>query len=131
MNKNKNPDKICFVLFGETGHGKSTLGNSILGKNVFPTNDTLSSVTKEISGHHGEGKSRDLFVIDTPGLNDSDGKDNEYLKNIAIYLKKRNDIKGIVIVLNFSLKKQFKIVLIKLLKLYLEYLNQKLFVLIF
>ena len=105
MSKNKNPDKICFVLFGETGHGKSTLGNSILGKNVFPTNDTLSSVTKEISGHQGEGKSRDLFVIDTPGLNDSEGRDNEYLKNIATYLKKRNDIKGIVIVLNFSLKK--------------------------
>lgn len=104
MSKNTNSEKICFVLFGETGHGKSTLGNAILGKEVFPTNDSVYSVTKEISGHQGEGKSQDLFVIDTPGLNDSEGKDNEYLKNIATYLKKRNDIKGIVIVLNFSLK---------------------------
>ena len=118
MSNEKNSKKICLVLFGETGHGKSTLGNKLLGKGVFPTNDSLSSVTKEISGCQGVDKSKDLFVIDTPGINDSEGKDNEYLKSIAIYLKKRKDIKGIVIVLNFNLKtaiqnsaeKSFKII---------------------
>ena len=85
MSKNNNSDKICFVLLGETGHGKSILGNSILGKEVFPTNDTITSITKEVSGHQGEGKSKDLFFIDIPGHNDSEGKDNEYLKNIATY----------------------------------------------
>ena len=84
MSKKKNSNKICLVLFGETGHGKSTLGNELLGKEVFPTNDSISSVTKEISGFQGEDKSKDLFVIDTPGINDSEGKDNEYLKSIAI-----------------------------------------------
>ena len=86
MSKNNNSDKICFVVLGERGHGKSILGNSILGKEVFPANDTITSVTKEVSGHQGEGKSKDLFVIDTPELNDSEGKDNEYLKNIETYL---------------------------------------------
>ncbi len=100
---NKKLEKICFVLFGETGHGKSTLGNGILGKEIFKTNDTMQSVTKEIYESNGIGKSEDIFVIDTPGLNDSEGKENEYLKKLANYLKKRTDIKGIIVVLNYNL----------------------------
>ena len=104
----KNADKICLVLFGETGHGKSTLGNGILGKEIFKTNDSLQSVTKEIYESNGEGKSEDIYVIDTPGINDTDGEENKYLNKLAIYLKKRTDIKGIVVVLNFNLKKSLQ-----------------------
>ena len=105
---NKKNELICLVLFGETGHGKSTLGNAILGKEVFKANDNIQSVTKEVFGCKGIGKSKDIFVIDTPGINDSDGKDNEYLKKVATYLKKRKDIKGIVIVLNYKLTTSYQ-----------------------
>ena len=103
-----NSEKICFILFGETGHGKSTLGNAILGREAFKANDTMQSVTKEINGSFGEGKSKNIYVIDTPGINDSQGKDNEYLKKLATYLKNQNNIKGIVVVLNYSLKNAFQ-----------------------
>ena len=104
----KKPEKICLVLFGETGHGKSTLGNGILGKEIFKTNDTMQSVTKEIYESNGVGKSEDIYVIDTPGINDTEGEENKYLNKLAIYLKKRTDIKGIVVVLNFNLKKSLQ-----------------------
>lgn len=100
----KSEEQICLVLFGETGHGKSTLGNAILRKELFKVNDTTQSVTREIYGCQGIDKTKDLFVIDTPGINDSEGKDNESLKKIANYLKQRKDIKGIVVVLNFCLQ---------------------------
>ena len=100
----KKSEKICLVLFGETGHGKSTLGNGILGKEIFKANDTMQSVTKEIYESNGIGKSEDIFVIDTPGINDSEGKENEYLQKLANYLKKRTDIKGIIVVFNFNFK---------------------------
>ena len=100
----KSKEQICLVLFGETGHGKSTLGNAILRKQLFKVNDTTQSVTRKIYGCQGIDKSKDIFVIDTPGINDSEGKDNESLKKIANYLIKRKDIKGIVVVLNFCLQ---------------------------
>lgn len=40
-------EKICIVLFGETGHGKSTLGNAIIGEEVFKCNDTMQSVKRK------------------------------------------------------------------------------------
>jgi len=67
---NNNSEKICFVLFGETGHGKSTLGNFLLGNNVFNVSADVKSETKVTFGRQGTGDSSDLFVIDTPGLQD-------------------------------------------------------------
>lgn len=48
---------------------------------------------KEVYGEYGKGKSKNIFIIDTPGINDSQGKDNEYLKKKSIYLKKEMILK--------------------------------------
>lgn len=57
------------VLIGETGVGKSTLGNSLLGKEVFLTGDSINAVTAKatcIKGTLlGEPDGLPIHVVDT------------------------------------------------------------------
>merc|ERR1712142_569420 len=99
------------VLVGETGVGKSSLGNSLLGRDpltekcpFFPMCHDMESCTKEIQGETGPwlGKGLENFtVIDTPGLRDTDGDDDMLVKKMTNFLK--NIIKEaevIVLVIN-------------------------------
>ena len=51
----------------------------------------------------GEGKYSDIFIIDTPGLNDSNGseKDKKNINDMHQYIKENPRIKGIIILLKF------------------------------
>eukprot|EP00731_Ephydatia_muelleri_P001474 Em0001g1474a len=82
-------------LLEQTGVGKSTLVNSILGKDVVKTGgpgcrsqsqpgpfSSLSAVTADITRASGDVEGVTVTVYDSPGLQDGHGKDESYLEKI-------------------------------------------------
>ena len=57
------------VLLGTTGAGKSSLGNVLLGKDVFEVSDEPTSCTEETTRQKGRlcGDGPEFELIDTPG----------------------------------------------------------------
>ena len=75
------------LVVGETGTGKTTLVNNLLGIDNSPEQGGLDSHTSTISSYEMKVEEVTFRVYDTPGLRDSQGKDHD-----AKYLKQMKDI---------------------------------------
>ena len=54
------------VVFGGSGEGKSTVINTLIGKNEAETGESYESVTKEACKYYHNG----FCFVDTPGIGD-------------------------------------------------------------
>ncbi|XP_033478935.1 GTPase IMAP family member 8 [Epinephelus lanceolatus] len=76
--------ELRLVLFGRSGSGKSTAGNSILGREVFEScPDSLTAVTQECEKKKSMVEGRQVAVVDTPDWYNSERAPDEVRAQIS------------------------------------------------
>ena len=89
-NDERNQDyKIVLMVIGNTGDGKSTLCNTLVGREgAFKEGDGWKSETQKTVAKGGMFKTKKILVLDTPGLQDLNGNDQVHIGEMISELKK-------------------------------------------
>lgn len=96
---------LRIVLVGPTGAGKSQFCNFIhkdLTNSKHRVGDSLNSCTSIPQSTTIERQNIKLELIDTPGSGDSNNNDEQNLKILTEYLRSKNEIHQILLVLSFG-----------------------------
>ena len=96
---------IKLVLVGPTGAGKSQFCNFMhndLTNSIYKVSNSLNSCTTVPQSTIIERQNIKIELIDSPGSSDSNNEDEENLKVLAQYLRSKNEIHQILLVLSFE-----------------------------
>ncbi|CAG5124451.1 unnamed protein product, partial [Candidula unifasciata] len=103
------PRRLCVLLLGSSGNGKSSIGNSILGKDVFRTSSSVKSPTPCIAMDSAQVGDQTVQVVDGPSILDAKDADEDFIEQIVIAMEKSLTLcdyafSAIVIVLRFGVR---------------------------
>lgn len=97
-------EKMKILVFGITGVGKSTLLNTLLGKEVFevggPGTKTLDAVTTAVTSVCTSIQGFHFEIFDSPGLQDGSDNDRKYLDDMH---KECNDVNLVIYCIDMTI----------------------------
>jgi len=94
--------EFSVIVLGEAGNGKSQLCNSISSTDKYPVSSGINSMTNDTTFNvvNFAGIDRKVRLFDTPGMNDSGGRDSEHIEKMVRQIKNITDAKAFILVIN-------------------------------